>query len=164
MNISMNKLLLLVPIILVIAIDSRAAPWRGIFPLKSTRADVERLLGKPIDNESRFLAHYQFVNERATISYATDYDLAECKGPCCPLRRDIVTHIDVESIAKHTFSSLAIDKSKFESFPLVEDTNVRIYDDHEAGVEYWVSMKDDALLSIRYLASAKECAQLRKKL
>jgi len=164
MGVSVKKTLLLLAILLVTSTESRAEPWRGIFPLKSTRADVEHLLGKPIGNEPNFLARYRFENERATVRYATDYDLAQCKGACCALQKDIVTHIDVESVAKPTFSTLAIDKSKLEWFPLVEDTNVRIYDNREAGLEYWVSMKDDIVLSIRYLASAKECAGLHKKL
>ena len=164
MGVSVNKFLLLLAILLVTSTHSSAEPWRKIFPLKSTRADVERLLGKPIANEPDFLAQYHFENERASVRYATDYDLAQCKGACCALQKDIVTQIDVESVAKPTFSTLTIDKSKLEWFPLVEDTNVRIYDNREAGLEYWVSMKDDVLLLIRYLASAKECAGLRKKL
>jgi hypothetical protein len=159
----MNQIWLLLAILLLISTESRAEQWRGIFPMKSTRADVERLLGKPIANELRFFARYQFENERATIRFATDYDLAQCEGACCALQLDIVTQIDVEPVAKKTFSTLAIDKSKLEWFPLVEDTNVRIYDDREAGLEYWVSMKDDVLLSTRYLASAKVCAGLREK-
>ena len=43
----------------------QAKEWRGIVPLKSTRADVERLLGKP-----NGLGRYEFDNERAYIDYA----------------------------------------------------------------------------------------------
>jgi hypothetical protein len=126
MNVSITKLLLLLAIVAMLSTDSRAEPWRGIHPLKSTRADVERLLGKPVANEPAFLARYQFENERATVRYATDYDLAQCKGACCALQKDIVTQIDVVPIAKPQFSALALDRSKLDSFPLVEDTNVRI--------------------------------------
>ena len=48
-----------------------AKSWRGIVPLKSTRADVERLLGKPGKYN-----RYQFENERVSF----DYSNGRCEG------------------------------------------------------------------------------------
>ena len=56
--------------VMFLASASEAKSWRGITPLKSTRADVERLLGQP-----NGLGRYQFENERAYILYADD----ECR-------------------------------------------------------------------------------------
>lgn len=70
---------------------AQAKGWRGIVPLKSTRADVERLLGVPGKH-----GRYQFDEERAYVNYAGP-------GPCCPVNGclcfvpdDIVISINVE--------------------------------------------------------------------
>ena len=47
----------------------RAKPWRGIIPLHSKRADVRRLLGKPLF-ETRINDTYETPNGRVTIMYA----------------------------------------------------------------------------------------------
>jgi hypothetical protein len=51
----MKKPLLACLMILLLAVMSEAfaKEWRGITPLKSTRADVERLLGKPNSDEQQ---------------------------------------------------------------------------------------------------------------
>jgi len=53
---NMRKLatLILLFAVVCIAVKVNAEPWRGIVPLKSTRLDVERLLGKPQPGEMRF--------------------------------------------------------------------------------------------------------------
>lgn len=43
--------LLLLPLLSGLAPCARAAEWNGIEPLKSRRADVERLLGKPLEDK-----------------------------------------------------------------------------------------------------------------
>jgi hypothetical protein len=45
-----------------------AKEWRGIVPLKSTRADVERLLGAP-KHTSDFVAYYSFPKEIVVFEY-----------------------------------------------------------------------------------------------
>jgi hypothetical protein len=70
------KLISMVALCLYCAMLVQAKEWRGIVPLKSTRADVERLLGKP-NGPGR----YEFENERAYIDYA--------KG--CDQSRDLLT-------------------------------------------------------------------------
>lgn len=53
---------------------SNLSGYRGIVPIKSTRADVERLLGLPTDAK---LQTYSFENE--TVSF--DYSKYGCKQP-----------------------------------------------------------------------------------
>jgi hypothetical protein len=51
-----------------------AKEWRGLSPLKSTRTDVERLLGPPDDNfEDRLLTYY-LTDEVVSISFAANPD------------------------------------------------------------------------------------------
>jgi hypothetical protein len=45
-----------------------AKPWRGIVPLKSTRVDVERLLGSP-KQSSEFDSYYSLPNEIVVVHF-----------------------------------------------------------------------------------------------
>src|SRR5207253_8065762 len=45
---------------------SQAKPWRGIVPLESTRADVERILGPPVMDRNV----YDAPDGRAIITYS----------------------------------------------------------------------------------------------
>ena len=56
-------------LITLLVMNAAGKEWRGITPLKSTRTEVESLLGKP----DKF-GFYQLENERASIQYST--------GPC----------------------------------------------------------------------------------
>ncbi len=144
-------------ILFLSAVVSHAEQWRGIIPLKSTRADVERLLGKP--NHS---GRYQFENERADIEYATgSCNIADrCE---CFVSVDTVIEIYVELEVELSFSTLNIDKVKFEKKIFPEDPNLAIYSNDERGIIYAVSERDDEVTTIQYLPSAKDCEKVLKK-
>lgn len=132
--------------------------WRGLTPLKSTRADVERLLGKP--NE---LGRYEIQNERVTITYS--------EGPCnrafgalakanceCFVAKDIVLKIAVTFDSPVKVSKLGIDKKKYERTAV--DAAYRptaTYSDFTEGVVYTIRESDDAVTNIDYFRSAKDC-------
>src|SRR6476659_7763140 len=67
----MNKILFAFFALAIFRLEVFAEEWRGIVPLRSTRADVVRLLGKP--NE---LGRYEVNGERADIIYSD----GPCKG------------------------------------------------------------------------------------
>ncbi len=107
-------LLLLMPMVSAV----RAKEWRGIIPLKSTRADVERLLGK-----TNQLGRYEIQNERVTIWYS--------EGPCegkhgglakpnceCLVAKDTVLKITVTLDSPVKVSKLGIDKKKCQRNPI----------------------------------------------
>jgi hypothetical protein len=139
------------------ALVSRAEGWRGIIPLKSTRADVERLLGKPNN-----LGRYQFENERAHIHYAIGScnlaDRCECLVP-----EGTVIDIYVEPEVELRFSSLKLDRAKLQKTIYPEDPNLAVYSNDEAGIVYAVSERDDDVTTIQYLPSAKDCEEVLKK-
>jgi hypothetical protein len=64
----MNKILFALFALAIFRLEVFAEEWRGIVPLRSTRADVVRLLGKP--NE---LGRYEVNGERADIIYSDDH-------------------------------------------------------------------------------------------
>lgn len=162
------RFIYLFTLLLLFAIIIHAEQYRGITPLKSTRADVERLFGKPSpDNKLDFYVTYKFENESVSINYVTDYDINMCKGSgwmChCGIPKDTVLEIDVSPKIKTKFSALKIEKSKLDKSVLPEDTNISYYRDYEAGIAYWVMEKEDIVSSIRYLRSAKECGEEYRK-
>lgn len=137
---------------------AQAKSWRGIVPLKSTRADVERLLGVPGKH-----GRYQFDEERAYIYY-TD------AGPCCPVNtclcfvsENTVMSIRVELEVEMRFSTLKIDKKKHEKFVSPQDPNLASYSNDEEGIIYTVDLKNDDVTAIEYLPTAKDCQEVMRR-
>lgn len=135
-----------------------AKEWRGITPLKSTRDEVERLLGKP--NQ---LGRYEIQNERATITYSKGL----CNGAVgalakvnceCLVPKDTVLKIAVTFDSAIKVSDLGINKRKYERTAV--DRAYRptaTYSDFTMGVVYTIRESDDAVTNIDYLPSAKDC-------
>jgi hypothetical protein len=106
----------LVLIVLVSSVASTSAKeWNGIVPLKSTRTDVERLLGRGSDN----VYHYGKLIVR--IEYA-QFPCGHKSPPGWPqpppgwnVPRDTVVAIDI-TMGKHTvpLKSVPYDLSKFQ--------------------------------------------------
>lgn len=135
----------------------QAKEWRGIIPLKSKRADVERLLGQP--NHS---GRYQYEDMRASIDYAEgkcDKDNTDCR---CLVSEDTVLSIYVVLEVGLKFSTLKLDKNKYKKSVYPEDPNLAIYSNDEEGIVYTVSQEDDEVTAIEYLPSAKDCEDLIK--
>src|SRR5215211_7734523 len=92
----MNKILLAFFALAIFRLEVFATEWRGIIPLISTRADVERLLGKPKE-----LGRYEVNGERADIIYSDGpckgwyYSLEKTNCKCLVLK-DTVLSIYVE--------------------------------------------------------------------
>jgi hypothetical protein len=107
--------------------------WKGLVPLRSTRADVELLLGKPAMSPRSFDI-YKTESERVDVRYSV--------GPCEPspverwnVAKDIV--ISMEVIPQRTISvaSLHLDAKRY----------VRIQESHpENWVQYW--NRDDGVI------------------
>jgi hypothetical protein len=139
-----------------------AKEWRGITPLKSSRADVERLLGKP--NE---LGRYEIQNERVTITYS--------QGPCngafgalakanceCLVAKDTVLRIAVTFDSAVKVSKLGIDKKKYGRTPVHAYKPTATYSDFTDGVVYTIRESDDTVTFIDHLPSAKDCEEVIK--
>ena len=126
--------------------------WRGLVPMRSTRADVERLLGEATDSHG-LTRIYKTQTERVDVSYSS--------GSCGPgemwkAQRDTVTRLVVTP----------------EQRTLIEDLDTRDYalvkESHpETWVQYWspdggiviqTTMTDGAeeVLSIAYQATKSE--------
>jgi hypothetical protein len=150
------KFITLFVILLLSTVVLDAAEWRGITPLKSTRADVERLLGKP-GNYGR----YEFENERASIHYKTV--LCDRTDRCdCFVRMDTVLGIYVDVEVDIKFSVLKIDKTKFKKTIPPKYPDITVYSNWEEGIIYEIDEKDDRVWVISYIESDKDCQEVLK--
>jgi hypothetical protein len=157
------RLVLLGGVLLLSTWESRAESWRGVIPLKSTRADVERLFGKPIPGVVDFLATYRLDDCEVRFHYQVKEQCREVDRCECAVPDDTVIEIAVESKSKAKFSSLKIDRTAFDRFPLVENTGIIIYRNSKAGLIYAVSDEDDVVIYVQYAPSAEDCRAVLKK-
>jgi hypothetical protein len=155
------KMLCLALFVMCITVDLQAKEWRGIIPLKSKRADVERLFGK--ENEWK---RYQFENERAYIFYSQApcgmKGVTEVTEKCrCLIPEGTVVSINVTPEESRKFSSLNRNKREFQKEFVLP--GMYEYSDLTEGVRYTVDERRDQIVEIEYLPSAKDCEDLVKR-
>jgi hypothetical protein len=144
--------------LMLTAVETEAKGWRGIVPLKSTRADVERLLGLPGKH-----GRYQFENERAYIDYAGPGPCAPENACLCAVSEDTVISIHVQLEVEMRFSALKLDKKKYKKFVSPQDRRVATYSNRKDGIIYTIDEKHDDVTAIEYLPTAKDCEQALKR-
>jgi len=154
---SINLIGMLLPLMLM-ASTARAAGWRGIMPLQSTRADVERLLGLPGKH-----GRYDFENERAYIEYAGTGSCQRANNCVCVVSQDTVISIYVELHAEMKFSQLNLNKKNFQKLISPQDPTIATYSNHKEGIIYTVSEDDDDVSAIEYLPSENACEDALKR-
>jgi hypothetical protein len=122
---------------------TQAKGWRGLVPLHSTRADVERLLGTP--KESRGVAStYDTNNERVRAFYSGG-KCNEVTSNGWNVPRDTLLSFTVQPNATLLVEDLKLDK-KYE----------RVVDYHVHGVVYYFNKEDGVRISARMLKEAGE--------
>jgi len=131
----------------------QAKEWRGIVPLKSTRADVERLLGKP-----NGLGRYEFDSERAYIDYAKGCE--QLKDCLCLVPKDTVISIFVTLESDLKLSELKLDGSKYKKSRSAHLPSIVNFTNDEEGITYTVDEEDKEVMHITYLPSAQDCHNL----
>lgn len=137
----------------------QTAGWRGIVPLRSTRGDVERLIGKP--NIEYGL--YDIANERVRISYSGDPCSEGLQG-AYKVPRDTVVSIDVTPQNTVRLADLRLDPGKYQRTAGRPERDHSLYRNEEEGVTYLVSegggAESGVVQRIHYGPAAKD-AHLR---
>jgi hypothetical protein len=129
---------------LIMANSSQVEGWRGIKPLHSTRADVERLLGLP--KESRGVAStYYTKDERVNVSYSDGF-CKEGNSDDWNVPRDTVISFTVHPNAKLLVDELKLDKTKYE----------RQRDPHLEGIVYYFNREEGVFIQARILEGRVE--------
>jgi hypothetical protein len=118
--------------LLVISFGVHAKPWRGIVPLRSTKRDVERLLGKSQRADDK-LVHYDLVNE--TVDFLLIADDA-IPGKSRYLSPDTIKSIQVYPREKLVPADLGLAQEKLAFVKPSNPANMGYqgYVDDEAGL------------------------------
>ena len=133
-----RQLLISLAVCLVLASASYGQAWKGIVPLRSTRADVERAIGKP--TESNGLT-YDLKTERVTVLYAgvrceTGWPYGWNVDP------DVVIAILVYPKVKLTLAELGIDVTDYK-----KTQNIRLggadYTNKDTGISIGLNSQGD---------------------
>lgn len=116
-------------LILTNRLNVKGQDWRQIVPLKSTRAEVERLLGP---TTGAYFGEYELKEGSLFIEYSS--------GPCRPERkggwnvpRDVVIMVSFTPKHKTRIARLKLDPKKFR----------KIVDDHVFGVGVFYYVNDE---------------------
>lgn len=140
--------------------NSMAKDWRGIVPLKTTRAEVERRFGKP-----NKWGNYEFKDERVSFHYGG----GPCKGLYLALREDnckclvnqgTVMSIFVKPTVKRKISDLKLDMQKFERTPITPFPHTFEYDNITEGITYTVDEPADEVTTVTYYPSPVDCQDI----
>jgi hypothetical protein len=155
-NLATRFVFILLPLT-IFAGNVHAEPWRGIVPLKSTRSDIERLLGKPLPGNMNFYVTYKLESEEVRVRYAdkslcTRMDECECRVP-----DGTVLNVVVRPKTTIKFSALTLDQSKFHPIVNAENANNVAYSNSDTGLMYVISKRDDLVLYVQYGPTAKDC-------
>jgi len=119
----------LVAVLLLTQLPASAKGWRGIVPLHSSQADVERLIGKPNAKYER----YAIDNEVANVFYSS--------GPCMQgwnVPKDTVIMIQVSFNRTLRLTDLKVDLKKFERSPDPRTPEHVYYNNSAEGIRYVV--------------------------
>jgi hypothetical protein len=152
------RVLSLPPLVLLMTTSITAAKdWRGLKPLISTRADVERLLGAPQKPTRSSYESYKSGNDLIHVRYSTGIceDLSEWRVP-----RDTVTSIRVEPpyarlTADLLFRDLQMDPQTFKQSYLGDD-GTRSYWNADEGILMVVIGGKDLLIDVTYTPTKKD--------
>ncbi len=132
------KHIILSLLVVLISINSaRAKSWRGIEPLHSTRADVVRLFGPPIDKMAGMWI-YDFPEERAFISSSSGEPCEEGLPGGLKLPKDIVVYINTSPTIQKKMEEVLTPGKEYDNFRDPHTSNIHYFDSEE-GVKFIVS-------------------------
>ena len=148
------KIILSFCFIIVAAGLSHGKEWNGIAPLHSTRADVERLLGPPVERDNELMSVYKLEREVVVVEYAA--------GPPCgtdgfhiwQVPRGTVLSIRVAPKAQLLFPDLHLDVSKYKVTDGGHVPGYSYYTDETEGIQYEVTQ--GLVMNITYFPAAKD--------
>jgi len=138
---------------------TRAESWGGIQPLKSRRVDVERLLGKPLNEPQgdETTLHFNVSGGSVTVSFVNARFVANKKLQP-ELEGTVLQIILQHERSSDTPDSMSLDKKR--EFDRQDERDITVYRNLKGGVTYtFISGK---LRTTRYSASADQLVRARK--
>ena len=136
-------------LVMTMANEIAAKPWRGIVPLRSKRAQVRRVLGKPNIGGAGSIELYERQEGRIQVRYA--------RQPCeqglpadwgnWRVARDTVVNISISLHEEIPVANLKVrNLEKYRWY--TDDSGATYYRDERQGIEYQV--QDEMVTAIAY--------------
>lgn len=141
-------------LMLVTAMPSSGKGWRGITPLHSTRADVERLLGPPEEPEKKHVSVHKLENEVVSIIYAAGPPCGKGMESGWQVPAGTVVDITVAPRTAMQLSDLKLDESKYKRMNGGHLIDVVYYIDKEEGIK--IEVIKDEVASITYFPAEED--------
>lgn len=146
------KIATLIPMLACVLLSvprgASAKTWRGITPLHSARAEVEKLLGAPTNEDSG----YDFEDEKAFIIYGSHRCEEELPGGW-NLPSNIVVEIHISPNKDVNMADLPVPWQSLEKIYSVRTSQIE-YLNSEDGVRY--ATVDGLVRAITYIGSAED--------
>lgn len=111
MNALMHRLALITVLVVCSAESIAAKDWRGILPMHSTRADVERLMGEPT-TKGRGSTSYDLGEEEVLFIFAEESP----GGRDCAVAPGTVLSIRITLKVERSLNALNFDERRFRKF------------------------------------------------
>jgi hypothetical protein len=132
-----------------------AVGWNGIEPLKSRRADVERILGHPISEETNGTLHFKVAGGTVSISFVNAHFVASHK-----LASEYQGTV-LEIVLKHDNSSDTPESMNLgKNFVRDNERGGIIFRNLKDGISY--AFFNDRLSMTYFTASAQQLSRARK--
>jgi hypothetical protein len=143
----MNKCFLQITVLIIVGIVSgfgQTNAWNGLVPLRSTRADVEKLLGAPKEN---FFGTFKYESKdgRVEVYYSTQKCDSAWNVPIGTVLRIMVYP---NSLQGKNLKELKVDENKFSY--TADDAFFQTWTNPEAGLQYYSDGRGD-FISVTYL-------------
>jgi len=140
---------------LATAANAEAKGWRGIVPLHTSRAEVEKLLGPPIERQSDYSVLYRTETETVIINYARGLPCGiGAKYGQWRVPRDTVESIYITPNRGSPLSRLNIDESRYKKSSGGHRPEDIYYVNEQEGESLIVFM--DEVMSITYSPAASD--------
>jgi len=139
--------------------NTASKSWHDIIPLKSTRADVEKLWGKPQPPPANGMRAYT-LNDQRSIYFTEEGEIyilyasfSECREG---VTADTVLWVSVEPNNKTSLSDLKIGESNFVTYDPAEPTGIgyKAYEDARGG--YTILTFKGIVKEVRYQPTAED--------
>ena len=142
---------------LIAAQLASAASWNGIEPLKSTRAEVIKILGEPIGESTDGVLRFKVMGGSVQVSFVSDKFLRAKR-----LRPELAGTV-LEIVLQHEHSNEtpeSMNLLKNKSFVRDETKTTTIFRNMKEGIIY--TFIDDKLKSTRYTFADSQLSRARR--
>lgn len=147
-------------LMLVQSATAEAAGWNGIEPLKSKRADVERVLGKPIEDKTGENGTLTFKVEGGTVTILfVDAKFVATKKLSPDLQGTVLQIVLQHDNAKDTPESLSLTSKP--DFEREDKQGVIVFRNNKDGIFY--TFIGGQLKTTRYSPPAEQLVKLQRR-